>query len=434
MNVVDIVVFFITQILGQAYVIMGLITLVGMLLLRKRLSEVFTSTLKTMFGIIILFLGVNGMVGPIITMSGLMNTLFGVTGLATGGGAPIFGLKEPADFTLVGSMTLILAFALQLLVARFTRWKYVYIVGNMMPVWSYGVPMCFSIAIQDPIILILLSSVVCTAYWTIGPALVHQWDKEWIPGASYTLGHCQYIGEVMGGYLGPYIGDPKKESAENIKFPGWLSIFADNTILNTTVLLVMWIIIGVAAGPTLLGTYAGGTWVPIWVLSQALYFTCGLTVILFGVRIMIGQLTMAFEGFREKVVPGAVPAYDCPTVYPYGPQAVTVGFVFYLIGQVLGTLSQVAVHYPYVALPGAFLFFDGATIGVYADKRGGWKTAAIVGIITGMMCIWGTSLQYPLYPAAVKMYSGPGTYGGNLDEMVLWVPIVFIANMFRTVP
>jgi len=432
MEIIDLLLYALQQVLGQAYIMIGLVTLFGMLLLRKPISEVFTSTLKAMFGMVILFLGVGGMIGPIITMSSVLNTLFGVTGLIPGGQPFLFGITDPVDFAMVSSITLVLAFFIQLLIARFTRWKYVYIVGNMMWVWAMGVPSVLCIAITDPVQLILISSVLTALYWTIGPAVVHQWDKEWIPGAAYTLGHAQYIGEILGGYIGPYIGDPEKESAEKLKFPGWLAVFQDNTILNTAVLLVMWIVVTVVAGPAILLPYTGGLWLPIWILSQALNFTCGLTVILFGVRIMIGQLTVAFEGFKEKLVPGAVPAYDCPTVYPYGPQAMTLGFITYLIGQAAGTLSMALMHFPYITLPGTFLFFDGSTIGIYCDKRGGWKTVVLVCLLTGFLCVWGVSLQWPLYPASIKIY--PGTFSGNLDQSLLWVPLIWLANLFRKVP
>jgi PTS system ascorbate-specific IIC component len=425
--------FFINQILTQPYLIMGVVTLVGMVLLKKSIPEVFTSTMKTMFGFIILFLGVGGMVPPIINMARVVNDVLGVTGIGTGTSGPLYHIVDPVPFTFVGSTVLISAFLLQLLVARFTRWKYVYIVGNMMPGAAYGLAFVFSTVIQDPIQLILICTPLVTAYWTIGPAIVNQWDKEWIPGGAYTLGHCQYIGEIAGGYLGPYIGDAEKESSEKIQFPGWLSILSDNTILNAVILLIMWIILGFLAGPVRLAGYAGGTWEPLWLLKNALDFTCGLTVILFGVRIQIGELTVAFEGFRERIVPGAIPAYDCPTVYPYGPQAVTLGFLSHLVGQVAGTLTLALSGFPVIAMPQAFLFFDGATIGVYTDKRGGWKAVLLIGVVTGIIGVWCAALAYNIYPEVLKSQINPGSVGGNLDQSVIHCILLYLLLPFRTI-
>ncbi|GAE81020.1 integral membrane protein [Cutibacterium acnes JCM 18920] len=57
-----------------------------------------------------------------------------------------------------------------------------------------------------------------------------------------------------------------------------------------------------------------------------------MAVILFGVRIILGELIPAFQGIASKVVPGAIPALDCPIVFPYAQNAVLIGFISSFIG------------------------------------------------------------------------------------------------------
>ena len=50
-------------------------------------------------------------------------------------------------------------------------------------------------------------------------------------------------------------------------------------------------------------------------VTQGLEFGIAVAVILFGVRTILGELIPAFQGIANKVVPGAIPALDCPIVF-----------------------------------------------------------------------------------------------------------------------
>ncbi len=46
---------------------------------------------------------------------------------------------------------------------------------------------------------------------------------------------------------------------------------------------------------------------------------------LYGVRQLINQIIPAFQGISEKLIPGAVPAFDVPILFNYKPNAVIIG-------------------------------------------------------------------------------------------------------------
>jgi len=125
-------------------------------------------------------------------------------------------------------------------------------------------------------------------------------------------------------------------------------------------------------------------------------------------------------------VPGAIPALDCPTVYPFGPQAVLVGYVAYLVGEVSATLTQLVIGYPYVSFPGIWLFFAGSTIGVYTDKEGGWKAVLIVGLITGYLAVWASSLYFPLLPKELRQF---GQTASDTDHSYILTPFLYLAKL-----
>ena len=50
-------------------------------------------------------------------------------------------------------------------------------------------------------------------------------------------------------------------------------------------------------------------------LFLAFKFGVGITIVLNGVSMMVSEITEAFKGISEKIVPNAVPALDCPVVF-----------------------------------------------------------------------------------------------------------------------
>ncbi len=65
----------------------------------------------------------------------------------------------------------------------------------------------------------------------------------------------------------------------------------------------------------------------VWAILVGLRFAGGIAILLFGVRMFLGEIVPAFKGFSDRVIPGTRPALDAPTVFPVAPTAVMVGFV-----------------------------------------------------------------------------------------------------------
>ena len=418
----------INQVLTQPAVLMGLIALVGLALERKSVSEIFVGTLKTMFGVIVLTIGTGAIVDATYPLMGVMNAAFKVEGIIPNGTlGVIFGIFSPINWPATFSLVLALGFVLMLVIARFTPFKAIHLTGHILVGWAFKFTLIsYAFGLRD-IPLIVVASIMAALYWTVMPTIVHRWDKEWIPGAAFTLGHDEYLAIIFGCVVGPSIGDAKKESCEKLQLPGWLSVLQDNTIASTIVMLILWVSMVLLAGEAAVQPYTGGQYWLIWAVMQAIIFTSGIMVTLFGVRIFVGQIMPAFTGISRRLAPGAIPALDCPTVYPFGPQAVLVGYVAYLLGSILATVSQIAIGYPFVSFPGIWLFFAGSTIGVYTDKRGGWKAVVVVCLITGFIAIWLSSLYFPLLPKEIQAF---GFTGSDTDHSYILAPLLYLAKLF----
>ena len=59
----------------------------------------------------------------------------------------------------------------------------------------------------------------------------------------------------------------------------------------------------------------------VFAFLQAIQFVVGVYVLLSGVRLILGEIVPAFRGIAMKLVPNAIPALDCPVLFPYSPKS-----------------------------------------------------------------------------------------------------------------
>ena len=127
---------------------------------------------------------------------------------------------------------------------------------------------------------------------------------------------------------------------------------------------------------------------------------------------------VSFKGISEKLLPGAVAGVDCAAIYAYAPKSVVLGLLFGTIGQVLGLMALVVFKSPIFIIPGFIpLFFDNATVSVYANKFGGWKASAILVTITGFIQILGSMVAINLMQLS--------WWQGSFDYATIWVGIIW---------
>ena len=128
--ILDILNFIGTQILSSYSIILGLVALVGLLLQKKPATSIISGVIKTIVGVIIIGAGAGVLVGGINPLTNIINHVLGVQGvLPTNEAALPFALEK---FGQVGSLVMVGGFILNLIFARLSKYKFIYLTGHIM--------------------------------------------------------------------------------------------------------------------------------------------------------------------------------------------------------------------------------------------------------------------------------------------------------------
>lgn len=386
MNVLN---FIMKDIVGTPALLIGLIATLGLILQKKSFSEVLGGGVKTAAGYLI-FTGGSGVVVAVLKILGpIIQGAFNLT-------APVAATSGMGYDTFLATwggyatVAVALGFIINLLLARITPFKYVYLTGHLMITAANMVMagLLATFANIEPVVAIVTTGIVLGLYWTLQPAIMNKYMQGVTGSDDLAYGHTSSLGCWIAASLGKIVGKPE-EDTEDIELPQSLEIFKDTVISLALVLGVFTVIVALIAGPKVVGEYSGTTNYITYALVMGFKFGAGISIILYGVRLIIGELVPAFRGISKVLVPGAKPALDCPIVYSYAPTAVVIGFLCSFIGFVVSMLVIGAAGWGVVIPYMISIFFPGAAAGVYGNSTGGWKGAILGGLIMGILLAFG---------------------------------------------
>lgn len=405
---------------------LGLVALLGLLLQRKTFSEVISGTIKTMAGVIILFSAVDLLVGVISPIS----TMFGKVYAFQGEPISVDWTAFLSEYGIPVVLVMVFGFFVNILLARLTKLKYVFLTGHIMFWNAFMVVAALADAgkIQG-VALIVLGSLIQGVLATVLPALIAPFVFKLTGSKDFTIGHTTTILAVIGAWLGKLVGDPSK-STEDLKISDNWSFLKSMTISTSLIMFLLYLVMGFIAGPAWAAeTFSGGSqpiWY-LWIIYQGILFGASLTILLTGVRLMLAEIVPAFHGIAKKIVPDAVPALDCPMVFPYGQNALAIGFPIAMIASLVTLVIFGAIGYRYVLLPLVVAaFFDVGPAAVLANATGGRRGAIVASIVGGVLLIAFQALSLPFVANTAAGFIN--AFGGN-DFSIIAIVVGGIARL-----
>ncbi|NPV69078.1 MAG: PTS ascorbate transporter subunit IIC [Firmicutes bacterium] len=370
------------DVLSQPAVLIGLTALVGLLLQKKAFHQVVSGTFKTTMGYLILGAGAGVTVGALDKFGTLFQKGFGVHGVVPHNES----IVAIAVQTYGRETALIMALGLvaNILFARFTPWKYIFLSGHHTFYMAVLLAAIFVSAGVTGWPMVILGALLLGFTMVLYPAVGQPIMRKITDSDDIAFGHFSTVGAVVGAVVGKWFGN-KEDSTESMKLPENLTFLRDTSLAIAVVMFILFVVVSAVAGQEAVSQLSGGqNWV-VFSFLQALTFAAGVYVILAGVRMIIAEIIPAFRGIAMKLVPNAKPALDCPVVYPYAPTAVFIGFLFSFLGGIVSMIVQAALRWT-VIVPGVIPhFFCGANAGVFGNATGGRKGAMIGAFVHGVI-------------------------------------------------
>jgi PTS system ascorbate-specific IIC component len=385
--------FLMKDVLSQPPVLVGLMALIGLIALRKSFSEVISGTFKSIIGFLILIAGAVTLIGSLNHLGNILQQGFNIKGVIPNNEA----IVALAQQTLGRETALImgLGFLANILFARITPFKYIFLTGHHTFYMAALLSAVLGTAGLSGFGLAIAGALILGALMVLMPALAQPFMRKITDSNDIALGHFGTIGYVAAGLVGQVAGNPK-HSTEDIKLPPSLDFLKNSLVSTALTMMIIFLILVLAAGKEVVEKISGGQNYIMFAVMQSLTFAAGVSIILAGVRMILGEIVPAFKGIAEKIVPEAKPALDCPVVFPYASTAVLIGFLSSFVGGLLSMLVLGPVGLPLI-IPGLVPhFFTGATAGVFGNATGGRRGAVLGGFVNGVLISFIPALLLPV--------------------------------------
>ena len=434
---------FFVELLQIPAIIVGIIALLGLIAQRSPLGDIVAGTIKTILSLLIIGGGITVLINALTPIQKMFEAGLPIEGLETfvSFDEAVVSAVQTQNVGNIGAIigwTLLFGYMFHLLLARVTPFRYIYLTGHMIWIHAGAFAILFHNLGMNFIVNVVVASLVFGAYMTLAPALAQPVMRKITGTDEIAFGHGQTLLNMTCAWLGALVGN-KERSTEDMKVPDKLNFFRDIAISTALVMLLVTLVAAIPAvislGVTAMETDITNeqNWL-VFSILQAFGFTAGMLILLFGVRMLIAEIVPAFQGIAERLIPGAKPALDVPVIFPFAPNALIIGLITGVIGQIVGMVVLAAIGWP-VPIPSMIVaFFASGAGAIFANATGGRRGAMLGGFVWGFLG-W-LMISYAYQQQVFGDLAGMGAEGLGFtvpDAIIPGIIIHAIAKLFGVV-
>ena len=361
---------FLRDILSQPALLIGIMSCVGLIALKRPFHKIMTGTLKPILGYLMLAAGAGVIVSNLDPLGKMIEHGFHITGVVPNNEAIVAVAQKVLGVETMS--ILVVGLLMNLLIARFTKFKYVFLTGHHSLFMACLMSAVLGTAGLSGIELILVGGFLMGAWSAISPAIGQSYTSKVTDGDEIALGHFGSLGYYLSAWVAKYVGKAE-ESTEDIEIPEKWGFLRDSTLSTALTMIVFYLIAAIAAGSEFVSTLSGSMSPYLFAIMSAMNFAVGVAIVYSGVRMILGDLIPAFQGIATKIIPNS-------------------SFIGGIIGMlILGAVGGVLI------IPGLVPhFFCGATAGIYGNATGGRRGAAVGAFLNGLAITFLPALALPV--------------------------------------
>lgn len=412
------------DILGTPAILVGLFALIGLLLQKKKSADIVSGTLKTIMGFLILGAGANILIASLEAFGKMFNKAFSVEGIIPNNEAIVAVAQQ--TFGTETAMIMLLGMIVNIIIARITKFKYIFLTGHHTMFMACLIAAILSTGGLTGAPLVLIGALLLGILMVLFPALLQPYVREITGSNDIAVGHFGSLGYLVAGFIGKRVGNREK-TTEEIKVPQSLGFLRDTSVSVSLTMTVLFIVVALFAGPAFIETkLSGGQNFIVYSLIQAITFAAGVYVVLAGVRMLLAEIVPAFKGIADKAVPNAIPALDCPTMFPFAPNAVVIGFFSSFIAGLI-SMFFLPLFGLSIIVPGLVPhFFTGAAAGVFGNATGGRRGAVVGSFANGILISFLPAILLPV----LASLGFKGTTFGDSDFSAVGILLSMLIKLF----
>jgi PTS system ascorbate-specific IIC component len=367
---------------GEPALMLGLIAFTGLFLQKQPVQKLLSGTIKTMIGFKLMQIGASETGSSLSNLSAVIQNSFQIIGIIphnetiTAMTQINYG-KEMAVILLIGMIV-------HLVIARFTPIKYIFLSGHHMLFMAALLAGLLVSSAMETWQTMLIGGIVLAGSMSTAPLLSQRYVRKVIGGDQFAIGHFNSFGYLIAGFVGSVL-KPKKQQEKPLKKTKLTVLFQDHMVVIFGFTFILFAIASVFSPQGSIESMFAGRHFIIVSIIQATWFAGGCYIVLAGVRMMLAEIVPAFKGIADRIVPGAIPALDCPVLYSYAPVAAVTGFLLSFVGG-LGAMTMMMQLQYTVIIPGIIPnFFSGGAAGVIAYQMGGKRGLVVASLIHGFI-------------------------------------------------
>ncbi|MEB5482512.1 PTS transporter subunit IIC, partial [Shouchella clausii] len=195
---------FVIDLLGTAAILVGLMAFIGLVLQKKPWDDIVSGTLKTIVGFLIFSVGSGAAVLALDSFQGLFSKGFGLDGVLPLAEA-VTALAQDRFGTVV-SLVMLVGFAFNLLFARITPFKYIFLTGQHNLYLAALLTVMLKALDVGNTAIVIVGGIILGFSACIFPAIAQPYMRKVTGNDEIALGHYVTVGYAISGWVGSKVG------------------------------------------------------------------------------------------------------------------------------------------------------------------------------------------------------------------------------------